>query len=248
MSLAQGKAGPKFWHLSLTRVCALLLMNDGLPNRRVRVTDGTNWKRSWIPVPPRLARWELQRTVSNIVSPFCLTDDGYSFTQKKNLMQNIERDIIFQYCYPRLDDKVTTQVNHLLKSPFCVHPKTGRVCVPIVASECESFDPFKVPTLPDLVREIEAYDAAHPTMPGEDGPRIPGRSILGGFLSFRGENPTDHHLVSNLTSAYNFPDFEKTSLKPHIEVFEQFVKGMDESIRNSLRAKRADEDRKSLAF
>jgi DNA primase small subunit len=88
-------------------------------------------------------------------------------------MQNIERDIIFQYCYPRLDDKVTTQINHLLKSPFCVHPSTGRVCVPIVPSECDNFDPFKVPKLSDLVQEIEAYDAANPVAPG-DAPRVPG--------------------------------------------------------------------------
>lgn len=36
------------------------------------------------------------------------------------------RDIMFQYCYPRLDVKVTTGINHLLKSPFCVHPKTRK--------------------------------------------------------------------------------------------------------------------------
>ena len=40
---------------------------------------------------------------------------------------------------------VTKGLNHLLKSPFSVHPKTGRVCVPFLAKDVDSFDPFIVP-------------------------------------------------------------------------------------------------------
>ncbi len=60
---------------------------------------------------------------------------------------------MFQYTYPRLDDHVSTGVNHLLKAPFCAHPKTGKICVPIDPKTCDKFDPFTSPTLAQLCGE-----------------------------------------------------------------------------------------------
>jgi len=65
---------------------------------------------------------------------------------------------VMKYCYPRLDANVSKQQNHLLKSPFCVHPKTGRVCVPIDPHRADDFDPFAVPTLRHLCAQIDAYE------------------------------------------------------------------------------------------
>uniref|UniRef100_A0A8C5E432 DNA primase n=1 Tax=Gouania willdenowi TaxID=441366 RepID=A0A8C5E432_GOUWI len=65
--------------------------------------------------------------------------------------------IMLQYCYPRLDVNVSKGVNHLLKSPFSVHPKTGRISVPIDIGNLDAFDPFAVPTI-SLDRPMEAED------------------------------------------------------------------------------------------
>ncbi|KAG9327666.1 hypothetical protein KVV02_006370 [Mortierella alpina] len=114
--------------------------------------------------------------------------------KKHQHLDLIIRDIKFQLTYPRLDDKVTTDMKHLLKSPFCVHPKTGRVCVPIPMESCESFDPSSPPTVPQLVRELNEYDATH-----KDGSKL--------------------------------KDWQKTSLREHVEVFKRFVEGIQEDIK-----------------
>ena len=52
---------------------------------------------------------------------------------------------MFAYTFPRLDLEVSKHMNHLLKAPFCVHPKTGRVCVPIDPALADDFDPMVRP-------------------------------------------------------------------------------------------------------
>ena len=89
----------------------------------------------------------------------CLLQGAYN----KGLSTCLQ-DIVFTYTYPRLDINVSTHLNHLLKSPWAVHPKTGRVCVPIDPDNIDNFNPFTTPTLGRLNAEINAYDVAHPDL------------------------------------------------------------------------------------
>ena len=67
-------------------------------------------------------------------------------------------EIVFFYTYIRLDINVTTGLNHLLKAPFCVHPDTGKVCVPLDPENLTSFDPSKAPLIQNLIKQLNISD------------------------------------------------------------------------------------------
>ena len=67
--------------------------------------------------------------------------------------------LVLTYLYPRIDANVSTGINHLLKSPWCIHPKTGKICVPIDAKAPDSFNCEEVPTLTQVINEIGSMPA-----------------------------------------------------------------------------------------
>ena len=88
-----------------------------------------------------------------------LAKAGVSRTLDGKALLEAKKDIILEYTYPRLDVEVSKKQIHLLKSPFVIHPKTGRVCVPIDTDKLEKFDPLGVPTVTELLGEIDQWDA-----------------------------------------------------------------------------------------
>lgn len=116
--------------------------------------------------------------------------------------QKTEREIMLQYCFPRLDINVSKGINHLLKSPFSVHPKTGRISVPIDLQKLDKFDPFAVPTISLLCHELDSVS-----------------NTEGSGKENKGEQE----------GLRRSKDYKKTSLAPYVKVFEQFVEELEKS-------------------
>lgn len=120
--------------------------------------------------------------------------------------QHFEKEIMLQYCYPRLDVNVSKGVNHLLKSPFSVHPKTGRISVPIDLKSLDKFDPFAVPTISLICEELDRPKAEEEEAKSEDTKGT--------------ENETD------TTEKKKIRDYKRTSLAKYVKYFDQFLDGM----------------------
>ncbi|KAK2575139.1 hypothetical protein KPH14_008856 [Odynerus spinipes] len=115
------------------------------------------------------------------------------------LYRHLREEVMLQYAYPRLDINVTKARNHLLKSPFCIHPKTGKVCIPFTVKTVEKFQPDKVPTIMTLIEEINEFDAKEKT-----------------------------EEVNNLDTT-KIKDYKKTSLRKSLHIFHEFLWSLKEA-------------------
>ncbi|XP_064233318.1 DNA primase small subunit isoform X1 [Aotus nancymaae] len=118
----------------------------------------------------------------------------------------LEWEIMLQYCFPRLDINVSKGINHLLKSPFSVHPKTGRISVPIDLHKLDEFDPFTVPTISFICHELDAIST--------------------------NEDKKENEAESDIK--HRTRDYKKTSLAPYVKVFECFLENLDKSRKGEL--------------
>ncbi|XP_056130665.1 DNA primase small subunit [Lampris incognitus] len=125
-----------------------------------------------------------------------------------------EQEIMLQYCYPRLDINVSKGVNHLLKSPFSVHPKTGRISVPINLMELDKFDPFDVPTISQICAEL-------------DRPRQ-------GEEEEENEDTKENENEKDVAERRKIRDYKRTSMAKYVKYFDQFLEGMAQSRKGEL--------------
>ncbi|NXR08136.1 PRI1 primase, partial [Semnornis frantzii] len=139
-------------------------------------------------------------------------------------------EVMLQFCFPRLDINVSKGVGHLLKSPFSVHPKTGRISVPLDLQSLDQFDPFTVPTISSLCHELDVASDD-----GEDsGETEPKRRVRGEQGQSQGTAQGSPQKLLLLLSPPNLPDYKKTSLAPYVRVFEHFVEEMEHARRGEL--------------
>ena len=149
-------------------------------------------RRKWNAAPERssVAKW-------GDIDAVARTGGASKKLNTKGLLE-AKQDIVLEYTYPRLDIEVSKKLNHLLKSPFVVHPGTGRVCVPIdTKNDLDRFDPLAVPTVQQLIKEIDDWQEEEKEV--KDCDSGSGKKVV---------------------------DWEKTSIRPHIDFFRRFVDGM----------------------
>lgn len=108
-------------------------------------------RKKWTSAPGRssTSKWKDIDAMAKLIGKV----DGKALLEAK-------QDIVLEYTYPRIDIEVSKHLNHLLKSPFVVHPGTGRVCVPIDTKHLEDFDPMEVPTVTSLLTQIDEWTAS----------------------------------------------------------------------------------------
>ena len=142
------------------------LDNEGAEKLIARLPDGGGLRdalrKRWAAQPGRRSfqKWADIDVVAKTCGASTTASGGAGLSARD--LQQAKQDLVLEYAYPRLDAEVSKHLNHLLKSPFCIHPGTGRVCVPMGdVSEIDGFDPFDVPTVQQLLKEVDQWEQQH---------------------------------------------------------------------------------------
>ena len=81
-------------------------------------------------------------------------------------MEDKLNEVVLAYVWPRIDENVSLHRNHLLKSCFVPHPKTGRIAMPICQAALFEFCPgssaLSIHFWPTSVHEFGAEPQALP--------------------------------------------------------------------------------------
>lgn len=174
-----------------------------LPEQSLRSALRTKWK-DQASMSTSRNKWDDLNTVAQKV----LKNQA-----QVNQLNDAKKEIIIYYMYPRLDIEVSKQMIHLLKSPFCIHPGTGNVCVPFDPARNISgnsdddeygFNPTTSPNLAQLQNEIDVWEA---------------KRVNRDSSQPLDESDSEQHVP-------RVADYEKTSLKPYVEYFASFVGGI----------------------
>ena len=77
-------------------------------------------------------------------------------------IDRLKCELMVTLMVPRIDVNVTSQINHLIKSPFSAHPDTGKISIPIDIEDCTfdpkvvcTFDTFEITPFRNLLTSIE---------------------------------------------------------------------------------------------
>lgn len=175
-----------------------------LPDQALRTALRTKWKEQTSLSTSR-SKWDDLNSVAQKV----LKNQG-----QVSLLNEAKKEIIIFYMYPRLDIEVSKQMIHLLKSPFCIHPGTGNVCVPFdplrnISNNSEDddygFNPMTAPNLAQLQNEVDIWEAKR--------------------VNRESSQPLDESDTEQQPQV-RIPDYEKTSLKPYVDYFSSYVSGI----------------------
>lgn len=145
----------------------------------------------------------------------------------KFLIEEIQMSIL---C-PRLDISVSKTANHLLKAPFCVHPKTGKICVPFNPSAVTKFDPTNVPKLRQLLEEVDRFDK-------EAGSEQSHISLVSVFIFL--EYVCTRCVIDFIFLSIFLQTYRKTGMYKSVQIFEEFLRKLESSHKTGAKLEISD--------